>query len=299
MKTIKNEEIMKLHPGFGIQIDKCSFEQITQNLREHDLVLIRGYDFNQTQFKDFITEFGPLVANFYSFSQGSAMEMVANELPNKGEKEVGVIRNKKGYLPLGGHMYINSGIGTWHYDEVSKNIPGLYYGAIYGAKTLEVGANTDFISMRLAFNRLSDGMKQTLRGLEVINQNRPLRTWTTKAYNNHKVKFNVEMDCEEVNCGPIVKKDQMGREFLSFNPRSWVRFAGWSEEESTPIFDFLTRHCTIPEHTIRHNYQDGDVVLWCQNTTVHYGVANYDIGYDDREVWHLMFKLKGDSNDNI
>jgi taurine dioxygenase len=107
------------------------------------------------------------------------------------------------------------------------------------------------------------------------------------------------MDCEEVNCGPIVKKDQMGRESLSFNPRSWVRFAEWSEEESTPIFEFLIRHCTIPEHTIRHNYQDGDVVMWCNNTVVHYGVANYDVGNNDREIWQLMFKLKGDSNDNI
>ena len=164
---------MKLHPGFGIQIDKCSTEQVAQNLREHDLVLLRGYDFQQTQFKDFINQLGPLVANFYSFSEGSAMEM------DKGEKEVGVVRNKTGYLPLGGHMYINSGVGTWHYDEVSKNIPGLYYSAIYGAKTLDVGPNTDFLSLGLEFDRLSDGMKQTLRGLEVINQNRPLRTWTT------------------------------------------------------------------------------------------------------------------------
>jgi len=268
-------------------------EEMTENLRQHDLVLIRGYDFDQSGFKDFISDMGPLVANFYSFSEGSAMEK------DKGEKTVGVVRNKAGYLPLGGHMYINSGIGSWHYDEVSKNIPGLYYSAIYGARSLPVGANTDFLSMRLAFERLSDGMKDMLRGLEVVNQNRPLRTWTTKSYNENKVKFNTEMACEEVNCGPIVKRDQMGRESLSFNPRSWVRFAGWSEEESTPILEFLTRHCTIPEHTIRHNYQDGDVVMWCNNTVVHYGVANYDIANDDREIWQLMFKLKGDVDDDI
>ena len=126
---------MKLHPGFGIQIDKCSTEKITQNLREHDLVLIRGHDFDQTQFKEFIQELGPLVANFYSFSEGSAMES------NKGEKEVGVVRNKKGYLPLGGHMYINSGVGSWHYDEVSKNIPGLsFFGFRAAIKACITGA---------------------------------------------------------------------------------------------------------------------------------------------------------------
>jgi len=32
---------------------------------------------------------------------------------------------------------------------------------------------------------------------------------------------------------------------------------------------------------------------------VHYGVANYDIANDDREIWQLMFKLKGDVDDDI
>ena len=57
--------------------------------------------------------------------------------------------------------------------------------------------------------------------------------------------------------------------------------------------------CIRDRHTIRHNYQDGDLVMWCNNTVVHYGVANYDIGSADREIWQLMFKLKGDGNDNI
>jgi len=25
--------------------------------------------------------------------------------------------------------------------------------------------------------------------------------------------------------------------------------------------------------------------MWCNNTVVHYGVANYDIANDDREIW--------------
>ena len=81
---------MKLHPGFGIQIDKCSTERVAQNLREHDLVLLRGYDFQQTQFKDFINQLGPLVANFYSFSEGSAMEM------DKGEKAADNAKKRAG-----------------------------------------------------------------------------------------------------------------------------------------------------------------------------------------------------------
>ena len=42
------------------------------------------------------------------------------------------------------------------------------------------------------------------------------------------------------------------------------------------ILDLLFAHQTLPEHTIRHRWQLGDVGIWDNRSTSHYANRDYD-----------------------
>ncbi|SDF74004.1 taurine dioxygenase [Lentzea fradiae] len=54
------------------------------------------------------------------------------------------------------------------------------------------------------------------------------------------------------------------------------RVIGVSTAESRAIFDLLQNRITRLENTVRWQWSDGDVAIWDNRATQHYGVADYD-----------------------
>ncbi len=54
------------------------------------------------------------------------------------------------------------------------------------------------------------------------------------------------------------------------------RIIGVSTAESRAIFDLLQNRVTRLENTVRWQWADGDVAIWDNRATQHYGVADYD-----------------------
>jgi taurine dioxygenase len=53
-------------------------------------------------------------------------------------------------------------------------------------------------------------------------------------------------------------------------------FVGLDDYESRVMFELLQRRITLPENTIRWNWEPGDVALWDNRATQHYAVDDYD-----------------------
>jgi alpha-ketoglutarate-dependent taurine dioxygenase len=68
------------------------------------------------------------------------------------------------------------------------------------------------------------------------------------------------------------------------------RLIGLSTTDSRDLFDLLQRHVTKLENTVRWDWAPGDVAIWDNRATQHYGVADYG---DQRRVLHRI-TLSGD-----
>ncbi|MGB8388807.1 TauD/TfdA dioxygenase family protein, partial [Mycobacterium sp.] len=53
-------------------------------------------------------------------------------------------------------------------------------------------------------------------------------------------------------------------------------FVGLDNHESTTLLELLERRITVPENTIRWNWESGDVAIWDNRATQHRAVDDYD-----------------------
>ncbi|MET0692972.1 MAG: TauD/TfdA family dioxygenase [Propionibacteriaceae bacterium] len=68
------------------------------------------------------------------------------------------------------------------------------------------------------------------------------------------------------------------------------RFVGLSSHDSADLFNLLQRHVTHLENTVRWNWSLGDLAVWDNRATQHYGVADYG---DQKRLLHRI-TLAGD-----
>jgi alpha-ketoglutarate-dependent sulfate ester dioxygenase len=54
------------------------------------------------------------------------------------------------------------------------------------------------------------------------------------------------------------------------------RFVGLSSTETTALFNLLQNRVTNNDNTVRWHWQPGDLAIWDNRATQHYGVADYD-----------------------
>lgn len=54
------------------------------------------------------------------------------------------------------------------------------------------------------------------------------------------------------------------------------RFVGFSSAETTALFQLLQNRVTNLDNTVRWQWQPGDLAIWDNRATQHYGVADYD-----------------------
>ena len=53
------------------------------------------------------------------------------------------------------------------------------------------------------------------------------------------------------------------------------RLVGLSSRDSAAVFELLQREVTRLENTVRWSWSPGDVAIWDNRATQHYGVADY------------------------
>ena len=90
---------------------------------------------------------------------------------------------------------------------------------------------------------------------------------------------------------PIVRTlPETGRKVLYVNVAHTSHFEGITEDESTPILEFLFRHQVKSELTCRFRWTKGAVAFWDNRCTQHNPINDY---HGFRRVMHRI-TLEGD-----
>jgi taurine dioxygenase len=160
----------------------------------------------------------------------------------------------------------------WHSDH-SMTIKPVSASLLRAHQLPDVGGDTMFANMHLAYDTLSDGMKEMLQRLSAVH---------TVAAARHLQGVDPEVRAmkERINppvAHPVIRPhSETGRPALYVNEMLTSHFVGMTYEESRPLLEYLFRHSTRPEFVYRHVWRKHDLVMWDNRSTMHIALADYD-----------------------
>lgn len=177
--------------------------------------------------------------------------------------------------------------GIWHTDTAYLERPPMA-SMLLAREVPPAGGDTLFANMYLAFDSLSSGLKDLLKGLKAVNS-------STKADASKTREDRIRSDgipaSDFVAEHPVVRTHpETGRKALYVNSGHTVRFAGWTEDESAALLRFLFDWQTRPEFTCRFAWRPGSLALWDNRCVQHNPVNDY---HGHRRVMHRI-TLAGD-----
>jgi taurine dioxygenase len=169
--------------------------------------------------------------------------------------------------------------GSWHSD--TSYMPEPAKGTmLHALEVPDAGGDTLFANTVLAYQALSDGLKEALEGLKGVNDsNAGYAGGRAAAISKLDAmgKTNTAAEAESYTSEhPIVRTHPETGEKGLYIGRSHTKcFAGMTVEESKPLIDFLTKHITRPEFTCRVRWTPGSVTVWDNRVTQHNAMNDY------------------------
>jgi taurine dioxygenase len=162
--------------------------------------------------------------------------------------------------------------GGWHTDHSYDEAPALG-SMLYAREVPESGGDTLFASMYAAYDAFSDGMKRMLDGLSATHSSRHVFGRERSDMNGRYA--NPELATQDAVHPVAITHPVSGRKALYVNPAFTTGIAGWTDEESRALLDFLYRHAARPEFTCRVAWRPGTLTFWDNRCTWHYALNDY------------------------
>ncbi|MBT4490362.1 MAG: taurine dioxygenase [Rhodospirillaceae bacterium] len=234
------------------ELDAATIGEIRQALLEHLVIFFRDQELSVARHKSFTRRFGDIFVH-------------PNYQLGQEDKEMVYLLRRPGDTSVAGEK--------WHADTTMTATPPM--GAILHAlKVAEYGGDTLFANQYLAYEALSDGMKEMLDGLKAVHSD--IRVAGPQSDVNAKRSSQVRDDANwrpTVNAHPIVSvHPETVRKCLFVNPVYTMHIEGMTEAESGPILNFLYDHQCRPEFTCRFGWKPGSIAFWDNRCTVHLAV---------------------------
>ena len=160
----------------------------------------------------------------------------------------------------------------WHSDMSFTPIPSL--GSLLKSWTVpEVGGDTLFANMTMAYDTLSGGMKKLiadLHGIQLAGTRKINYAPTGVGRAEEQRKLNPPIAQPVVRVHP-----ETGKKALYLGEKV-KRFDGMTEAESLPLIQYLNAHATKPEFVYRQQWRKNDIVVWDNRCTMHQALGDFD-----------------------
>ena len=156
--------------------------------------------------------------------------------------------------------------------------------SLYALEIPPYGGDTVFVNMYLAYETLSDGMKDLLSDVRGVNESGSPANYSTPGAMAGK-------EGEPMSAShPVVRSNAAtGRKALYVSPGFTRRFENMTLEESRPIIDYLCQHALRPEFSCRFRWSPGAVAVWDNRVSLHRAVPDFFGEVDrHRRVMHRV-----------
>ena len=240
-------------------MSESTFGEIYQAFLAHGILLFRDQDVTREQHIEFSRRFGALDRHDAlprdRHPQYPELLMVTNEPKADGSPSDTKYTGRQ-----------------WHSDMSFTTAPSL--GSLLKCYAVpEVGGDTLFANMYLAYDALSAGMKKLIADLHGVHL-----SGTRKLANNTTgvIRADEQKRINPPVAQPVVRTHpETGRKALYIGEKV-KRFDGMTEEESAPLIDYLVRHATRPEFVYRHQWRKHDILAWDNRCVMHQALGDFD-----------------------
>ncbi len=259
-------EIVPLGPGFAAELRGITLNDVAADdgayaaaraaFEEHSVLVFRGQNVTDESQLAFSRRFGPPeVTKVGSLGTGSHFVILSTIGPD-------------GKVVAPDHRYAlrNKANQLWHTDSSFKSVPALT--SILSARIIPArGGETEYVSTRLAFERLDAGLRKKLENSFA---------WHDYDHSRSKIAPGLASPEERAALPPVCwrmvwKNPVNGRGALYLASHAYA-VEGLDAAAGKKLIDELTEAATAPATTSYvHQWRTGDVVMWDNRATMHRG----------------------------
>jgi taurine dioxygenase len=222
---------------------------LEQAFLDHHVLVFRDQELTRSQHKDFGRLFGPL--HVHPTQRGADYE---------GDREIFPIEADETTV-------LNNG-GLWHSDVSCDAVPPL--GSMLLLKEAPAqGGDTLFANMHLAYESLSEPIREMIDGLDALHDRR-------QDLSHYGLEPRLGIDYPASVHPIVVTHPETGRRLLFVNPAFTTKINGLSSRESDAILRMLYDHtANNPSIQCRVRWEPGTLTFWDNRCVQHYAVWDY------------------------
>ncbi len=240
-------------------LNENTFGTVEDAYNEHGVIFFRNQSISPEELLDFSRRFGDLQFNVFGEDHGLANHpgIVVISNVQEGGRDIGVKR-------AGQH---------WHSDMCYTANPPR--GTILCAREVPhqdglILGDTCFAATHVAYDDLPGSMKDRLADRRA--------EFDFSGRKRAQVISQEQRDRFPPVCHPIVRTHPYtGRKCLYVMRDDCTGIEGVDDEEAQRLIEALADHITRPEYIYRHQWQEGDVLIWDNCTVQHMAVQDYNL----------------------
>jgi alpha-ketoglutarate-dependent 2,4-dichlorophenoxyacetate dioxygenase len=258
-------DVISLGPGFGAELrgvtladiaaDDAAYAAARAEFEQHSVLVFRNQEVTDEIQLAFSRRFGPPEVTKVG-SQGTGSHFVILSTIGPDGKVVPPdhrlsLRNKANQL--------------WHTDSSFKRVPALT--SILSARIIPArGGETEYVSTRLAFERLDEGLRHKLENSFA---------WHDYAHSRSQIAPSLASPEERAalppQCWRMVWRNPVNGRGAIYLASHAYTVEGMEPAAGKELIDQLMQAATAPGVSYMHQWRAGDVVMWDNRATMHRG----------------------------
>lgn len=256
-------KVVRIGPGFAAEVrgvtladvinSKDAYARVRAAFEEHSVLVFRGQDVSDEKQLAFSRRFGaPEVTKVGSIGTGTHFVILTTVGPDGKvvpPDHRQALRSKANQL--------------WHTDSSFKRVPALT--SILSARMIpDHGGETEFVSTRLAFDLLDEGLARQLENSFA---------WHSYAHSRDQIAPGLATDEEKAALPPVcwrmVWRNPVNRRGALYLASHAYAIEGMEPRAGKKLIDELIAAATAPGTSYLHRWRQGDLVVWDNRATMH------------------------------
>ncbi|HET7340235.1 MAG TPA: TauD/TfdA family dioxygenase [Methylomirabilota bacterium] len=261
-------EITPLHPHLGARVDgvrlteadDATFRRIFDAFQHYSVLVFHDQVLDDEAQMAFSQRFGPLERTIRAVGKEDRLHPnlvdLSNIDPDHEERLMGWDDRR---------MVYQSGNQLWHTDSSFKPVPAMA-SLLSGREVPASGGETEFVSMRHAWDTLPESTRARLEGRVVVHSILYSRSTIAPGL------FDPEHERELVPVRQALVRvnPANGRKNVYIGSHAWY-IEGMDHAESRALLDALLAHTTKAECVYQHRWKPWDLVMWDNRCVLHRG----------------------------
>jgi alpha-ketoglutarate-dependent 2,4-dichlorophenoxyacetate dioxygenase len=244
----------------GEPMDDGTFRRIFDAFQEHSVLVFHGQRLTDEAQMAFSRRFGPLEATLKAVGKEDRLHPnlvdLSNVDPDHDDRLMGWGDRR---------MMYQSGNQLWHTDSSFKPVPAMA-SLLSGREVPPAGGETEFVSMRHAWDTLPESLRRRLDGRVVVHSIVYSRSTIAKGLFDPEH----ERGLPPVRQALVRANPVSGRKSIYIGSHAWY-IEGLEVGESRRLLDELLAHTTRAECVFQHRWRQWDLVMWDNRCVLHRG----------------------------